>query len=95
MFETTDEKRQWQLHHMAAAFRYFARQGYVEGMSGHISVRDPEHHHAIWMNPIGKHFGLLRASDMMLIDMTTGQIVGGNRVRPSSQTCQQPRAHAN
>lgn len=32
------------------------------------------------MNPIGRHFGLLKASDMMLIDMATGQIVGGNRV---------------
>lgn len=82
LFETIEDKRQWQLHHMAAAFRYFSRQGYVEGMSGHISVRDPEHPGTFWINPLGKHFGLLKASDMMLIDMATGDIVGGNRVSP-------------
>jgi len=40
--------RQWMLEHMAIAFRVFARKGYTEGMSGHISVRDPENHHAFW-----------------------------------------------
>jgi hypothetical protein len=37
--------RQWMLEHMAIAFRVFARKGYTEGMSGHISVRDPENVH--------------------------------------------------
>lgn len=32
-------KRQWIRQHMAAVFRYFGKQGYVEGTSGHISVR--------------------------------------------------------
>lgn len=32
-------KRQWVREHMAAAFRFFGRQGYGEGVSGHISVR--------------------------------------------------------
>lgn len=69
---------------MAAAFRYFSRHGYVEGMSGHISVRDPEHPDAFWINPLGRHFGLLKASDMMLVDMTTGDVVGGNTSRPAN-----------
>ena len=43
-------KRQWQLEHMAAAFRHWAREGYVEGISGHISVRDPETHDVFWTN---------------------------------------------
>lgn len=42
--------RQWTLEKMALAFRVFARKGYTEGMSGHISVRDPENHHAFWTN---------------------------------------------
>jgi len=42
--------RQWMLEKMALAFRVFARKGYTEGMSGHISVRDPEHPHAFWTN---------------------------------------------
>ncbi|MCJ1361677.1 hypothetical protein MMC16_000777 [Acarospora aff. strigata] len=68
---------------MAAAFRYFSRHGYVEGMSGHISVRDPEYSDAFWMNPLGVHFGLLKASDMILLDMS-GKVLGGNRARPAN-----------
>lgn len=68
------------LLHMAAVFRNWARMGYTEGISGHISVRDPEHPDCIWMNPIGKHFGLMNASDMVCLEIDTGKIVGGNRV---------------
>ncbi|GJC94707.1 Class II Aldolase and Adducin domain-containing protein [Colletotrichum higginsianum IMI 349063] len=74
-------KRQWQLEHMAAAFRHWAREGYVDGMSGHISVRDPEYHDAFWTNPLGRHFGLLKASDMILVNLD-GAVVGGNRSKP-------------
>ena len=66
---------------MAAAFRHWSREGYVEGMSGHISVRDPQHKDAFWTNPLGVHFGLLKASDMILVNLD-GTIVGGNRTRP-------------
>ena len=53
--------------------------GFCEGLSGHISVRDPEQD-AIWMNPLGKHFGLMTAGDMICLDME-GKVIGGNRVR--------------
>jgi hypothetical protein len=33
------EKRKWMKEHMAAAFRYFGKMGYAEGVSGHISMR--------------------------------------------------------
>ncbi|KAH6995495.1 class II aldolase/adducin N-terminal [Ilyonectria robusta] len=68
--------------HMAAVFRNWARVGYIEGISGHISVRDPEFPGCIWMNPIGKHFALMNASDMVCLEIATGRIVGGNKVRP-------------
>ncbi len=74
-------QRRWQLEHMAAAFRHWHRSGYVEGMSGHISVRDPELREAFWTNPLGRHFGLLRASDMVLVGLD-GTVLGGNRRRP-------------
>lgn len=45
------KKRQWQLEHMAGAFRVFARKGYTEGTSGHISVRDPVDPTTFWINP--------------------------------------------
>jgi hypothetical protein len=32
-------ERQWIKEHMAAAFRYFGKEGFNEGISGHISVR--------------------------------------------------------
>lgn len=32
-------KRKWMKEHMAAAFRFFGKQGYGEGASGHISMR--------------------------------------------------------
>uniref|UniRef100_A0A8H7NGU4 Class II aldolase/adducin N-terminal domain-containing protein n=1 Tax=Bionectria ochroleuca TaxID=29856 RepID=A0A8H7NGU4_BIOOC len=73
--------RQWQLEHMAAAFRHWYREGYVEGMSGHISVRDPEFPNAFWTNPLGRHFGLLKVSDMILVDLD-GAVIGGNRSVP-------------
>ncbi|KAJ4164801.1 hypothetical protein LMH87_006459 [Akanthomyces muscarius] len=71
-------KRQWQLEHMAGAFRVFARMGFTEGASGHISVRDPVDRDTFWINPMGVHFGLLKASDMVHID-ENGQVIGGNR----------------
>ncbi|EPE06247.1 class ii aldolase [Ophiostoma piceae UAMH 11346] len=77
-FPTFVEERRHILIHMAATFRYFARQGFVEGMSGHISVRDPEFPGLIWMNPLCRHFGMLNAGDMLLLDIETGKIVAGS-----------------
>jgi len=80
-FDNLALKRQWQLEHMAAAFRHWAREGYVEGMSGHISVRDPEYEDAFWTNPLGVHFSLLTVSDMILVNFA-GEVIGGNRSMP-------------
>lgn len=82
-FPSFAEHRQWQLEKMALAFRVFARKGYTEGMSGHISVRDPEYPHRFWTNPLSKHFGLLKASDMILVDYD-GRPVGGNVSLPAN-----------
>jgi ribulose-5-phosphate 4-epimerase/fuculose-1-phosphate aldolase len=82
-FPSFSSHRAWILTHMAGAFRVFARKGYTEGMSGHISVRDPEFPHTFWTNPLGRHFGLLKSSDMVLVDYE-GRVVGGNRSRPAN-----------
>jgi hypothetical protein len=50
-FSDLYKKRQWQLEHMAGAFRVFARKGYTEGTAGHISVRDPVDPSTFWINP--------------------------------------------
>ncbi|OAL04735.1 arad-like aldolase/epimerase [Phaeosphaeriaceae sp. SRC1lsM3a] len=83
LFSDYDKHRAWMLSHMAGAFRVFARKGFTEGMSGHISVRDPEHPHTFWTNPLGKHFATMKASDMVLVDYD-GNVVGGNRSRPAN-----------
>ncbi|KAK7976649.1 hypothetical protein PG989_015112 [Apiospora arundinis] len=75
-----EAERTYRKNHLAAAFRHWSRKGYVFGFSGHISYRDPEFPKAFWKNPLGVHFGLLRASDMLLVDLD-GRIVGGNRSR--------------
>ncbi|KAF2247176.1 class II aldolase/adducin domain-containing protein [Trematosphaeria pertusa] len=83
LFSSYDKHRAWILAHMAGAFRVFARKGFTEGMSGHISVRDPEHADRFWTNPLGKHFATLKASDMVLVDYD-GKVVGGNTSRPAN-----------
>ncbi|OOF93356.1 hypothetical protein ASPCADRAFT_516990 [Aspergillus carbonarius ITEM 5010] len=82
-FTTIDKKRRWMLEHMAGAFRVFARKGFSEGMSGHISLRDPEHPDCFWTNPLGLHFGQVKVSDLILLNHA-GEPVGGNRSRPAN-----------
>lgn len=67
-FTTKEEERVWAKQHMAAAFRVFARKGYTEGTAGHISLRDPIETDTFWINPLGKHFGLIKASDLVHCD---------------------------
>ncbi|KXJ97118.1 class II aldolase and Adducin domain-containing protein [Microdochium bolleyi] len=80
------EHRRHILVHMAATFRYFARNNFTEGQAGHISVRDPEHPGFMWMNPLGRHFGMLTAGDMICLDIASGRIVSTLRGRPHART---------
>jgi len=82
-FSSHEEERRHILIHTAATFRDFSRKGFTEGMSGHISVRDPEFPNYIWMNPLGKHFGLMTAGDLICLDVNKGKVVGGNQVTSS------------
>lgn len=71
------EERQWIKQHMACVFRVFARNGYTEGTAGHISVRDPVDIHIFWINPLGVHFSLLKACDMVRVGHE-GNIIEGD-----------------
>ncbi|KAK6371951.1 hypothetical protein LTR64_003864 [Lithohypha guttulata] len=71
---------------MAGVFRHWSRQNYVFGISGHISVRDPEYHNAFWTNPLGVHFGLLRASDMILLSLEGEVLHPPNHRGPGFET---------
>ncbi|KAI0187220.1 class 2 aldolase adducin domain-containing protein [Xylaria flabelliformis] len=84
IFLDPDVERRHILTHMAATFRFFSRSGFTEGQSGHISVRDPEFPSLMWMNPLGRHFGMLTAGDMICLQIETGRVVGGNTSRPAN-----------
>lgn len=67
-FSDKAAERTWAKQHMAAAFRTFARLGWADGASGHISLRDPVNPEWFWINPYAKHFALIKASDLVLVD---------------------------
>ncbi|KAJ4370421.1 hypothetical protein N0V83_004939 [Neocucurbitaria cava] len=82
-FDSYAAQRQWMLEHLAAAFRVFGREGYAEGIAGHISVRDPEFSDRFWINPLAVHFSMMTVSDLICLDMQ-GNVVGGNLSVPAN-----------
>ncbi|KAL2404678.1 Meiotically up-regulated protein 14 [Exophiala dermatitidis] len=83
VFSDHEKARAHMLEHMAGAFRVLARHNCVEGLSGHISLRDPENPHVFWTNPLGVHFALLKPEDMVLLN-EDGGVVGGNTKHPAN-----------
>ncbi len=77
VFTTLEEERQHRKERLAAAFRLFGKFGFGEGVAGHITVRDPEHHDCFWLNPIGMDFRLISVSDLILVDHE-GNILHGD-----------------
>jgi ribulose-5-phosphate 4-epimerase/fuculose-1-phosphate aldolase len=67
-FATFAEERLHRKQRLASAFRLFAKFGFSEGVAGHITARDPERVDHFWVNPFGMHFGLVRVSDLVLVD---------------------------
>lgn len=81
VFRTASSSRLYHKQHLAAAFRVFARQGFDEGVAGHISLRDPEHRDRFWINPLSKHFSQIRVSDLVLVD-DEGRVLPGGAQLP-------------
>ncbi|KAL4945177.1 hypothetical protein BDV06DRAFT_231584 [Aspergillus oleicola] len=77
-------ERQWIKEHMAAAFRVFGREGFNEGISGHISVRDPVLKDHFWINPFARHFSAMKASDLVLVD-GDGYVTEGGAQSPINE----------
>ncbi len=53
---------------MAAAFRWAVRLNYHEGVANHFSLAVNDDATQFLMNPNQRHFSLIRASDMLLLD---------------------------
>ncbi|KAI5845835.1 class II aldolase/adducin N-terminal [Morchella snyderi] len=82
----TDNAQECQIlkERLAAAFRLFAKYGFDEGVAGHISLRDPVDKDTFWVNPLGLHFSLIKASDLIQVD-AKGKVIAGGANRRLNQ----------
>lgn len=78
VFTTPAEERRHRKEKLAGAFRLFSRCGFDEGVTGHITARDPERLDHFWVNPFGMHFSQIRVSDLILVN-DRGEVVEGER----------------
>lgn len=83
-FTNKMDERKWQLEHMAGAFRVFSSKGFTEGTAGHISIRDPVDPDTFWINPLAKHFGLIKAVDLVHVDEEGNILPDGAQVAINS-----------
>lgn len=74
------EEREYLKGRLALAFRIFGRNGYDEGVAGHITLRDPVLPGHFWVNPFGTPFSHIKKSDLLLVDHE-GNVVDGGKNR--------------
>lgn len=74
------EEREYLKGRLALAFRIFSRNGYDDGVAGHITLRDPVKPDHFWVNPFGTPFGHIKKSDLILVDHD-GNVVDGGKNR--------------
>ncbi len=75
-FETHAQERRHRQERLVAACRAFAVHGLDYGFAGHLTVRDPEHPHLYWTNPMAVHFAQVKLSNLILADHQ-GRVVQG------------------
>ncbi|GAA5937916.1 hypothetical protein JCM3775_002395 [Rhodotorula graminis] len=66
-FDDPYKKREWVKEQLAIGFQYWGKEGYAEGLSGHITVRDPVMPDHYWMNPVGVHFSAITTRNLVLV----------------------------
>jgi len=78
VFDDVVAERLHRKRRLATALRMFSKFGFDEGIAGHITARDPEHHDHFWVNPFAVHFGEISASDLILVN-DRGDVVEGDQ----------------
>lgn len=78
----TDERRH-RRERLAVTMRLFADRDFDEGVGGHVTARDPARPDHFWINPIGLHFGHVRASDLLLVGPDGEVVEGEGRINPA------------
>ncbi|MCC9709196.1 class II aldolase/adducin family protein [Streptomyces sp. MNU76] len=76
MHESLEDERRHRKERLAGALRIFGRMGFEEGVSGHITARDPEFSDCFWVNPFGMPFKHVTVSDLVLANQD-GQVIEG------------------
>ncbi|MET4646446.1 class II aldolase/adducin family protein [Streptomyces sp. NBC_01724] len=74
--QSVEEERAYRKERLAGALRLFAAYGYEDGVSGHITARDPEYTGCFWVNPFGAPFDGLVPDELILVN-GDGQVVEG------------------
>ncbi|THA27957.1 class II aldolase/adducin family protein [Streptomyces sp. A1277] len=74
--QSPDEERAHRKERLAGALRLFGSYGYEDGVSGHITARDPEFTSCFWVNPFGVPFDEVRPDDLVLVN-GEGQVLQG------------------
>src|SRR5262249_4275597 len=59
----------------------------------HITTRDPEYPDRFWVNPFGIHFGMIRVSDLVMVD-ESGEVIEGSQPVNRSAFAIHSRVHA-
>jgi ribulose-5-phosphate 4-epimerase/fuculose-1-phosphate aldolase len=62
---------------LAAAFRWAARLNWHEAIANHFSLAISDDGTKFLMNPRGRHFSKVRASEMLLLDARTKEVLAG------------------
>lgn len=75
-FTSHAEHRRHLKERLVGACRAFALRGFDYGFAGHLTVRDPEHPHLYWTNPMAVHFAQVKVSNLILADHQ-GHVVEG------------------
>lgn len=73
-------EREYMKGRLAAAFRIFGKNGFDEGVAGHITLRDPVNPDCFWVNPFGTAFSLINKSDLILVNHS-GEVIDGGENR--------------
>lgn len=81
-FDNVEDERRHRLERLAGVCRVFGRAGFSEGLLGHVTVRDPEHHDRLWANPMGVSFSRMTVSDIVQIDHDGNLLHGDRPVNP-------------
>ena len=75
-FDDLEEERAHRKVKLAGALRVFGRLGFGEGVAGHMTARDPILTDHFWVNPFGKSFRHMKASDLLLVNHDGDVVVG-------------------